>query len=75
MDFFDWFCWVAIAVIVGLMGIAIYESAQHDIFLEEHGCQLLAQAPTGRHHYVGKLLETEYVYVYECVDGTRTEVH
>jgi hypothetical protein len=60
---------ILIAVAAGL-GIATYDSIKHEKFLESHGCELITQQPTGRRH--GKL--AEYVYVYDCADGVRSEV-
>jgi len=54
--------------------MSIKENAEHEKFLKQHGCQLLMSAETGRTHLVGKITHHEKVYVYECADGTRTEV-
>ena len=54
--------------------MAVRKDAEHEKFLQQHGCQLLMSAETGRTHLVGKITHHEKVYVYECADGTRTEV-
>jgi hypothetical protein len=63
-----------VALLILLCVYAVIQDQKHEEFLQAHGCQLLTKAPTGRTHLVGKLIEDEYVYVYECADGTRTEV-
>ena len=63
-----------VALFVGVICLAIYQSHEHTVFLEQHGCQLITKAETGRQIPVGKLEHTEYVYVYECADGDRTEL-
>lgn len=71
----EWLMCLLIALLIGLIGFALYQAKQHEEFLQEHGCQMLTQAPTGRRVYCGKgCFRSEYVYVYECADGTRTEV-
>lgn len=75
----DKLMWTIIGSLVGLVLIAIaasiYQAYQHEKFLSEHGCELLTEAPTGRQVYCGKAcFRPEKVYVYECADGTRTEV-
>jgi hypothetical protein len=67
---------VAMLFIVGFgVTTAIKQNHAHQRFLEEHGCQLLTEAPTGRTVYCGKgCNRPEKVYVYECLDGTKTEV-
>ena len=65
----------AIVALFGLVAYALYEGYEHTKFLEAHGCQLLVKAPTGRDVRVGKTSRTEYVWMYECADGDRTEVH
>lgn len=58
-----------------VLGLVIRHNMQHTAFLKSHGCQLLTEAPTGRRVYCGKAcFRPEEVYVYECADGTRTEV-
>jgi hypothetical protein len=70
----EWLICGVIVLAVGLVGLAAYQDKQHRDFLKANGCQLLTQAPTGRHVYCGKgCFRDEYVYVYECIDGTRTE--
>ena len=73
--------WVISAFLAALVGFLIFavvmsikENAEHEKFLKQHGCQLLMSAETGRTHLVGKITHHEKVYVYECADGTRTEV-
>jgi hypothetical protein len=64
-----------VAFLLFMMAGAIYSDHVHTEFLRTHGCQLLTEAPTGRQVYCGKACyRPEKVYVYECVDGTRTEV-
>lgn len=54
---------------------SIDQERKHQAFLKTHGCRLLTEAPTGRQVYCGKACwHPEKVYVYECADGTRTEV-
>ena len=67
---------VGVLVIIGMMcAMAIRQSLEHQRFLEEHGCQLLTEAPTGRTVYCGRgCNRPEKVYVYECAKGTLTEV-
>ena len=61
---------IAYAAIIGV------KKSEHDAFLREHGCQLLTEANTGRQVYCGKAcFRPEKVYVYECAEGTRTEVY
>jgi hypothetical protein len=74
-DLLGWFCSASVALLVFLIAAAIVQDKQHDDLLRVHGCQLLKEAPTGRYRWVGKLREAENVYVYECIDGTKTEVH
>jgi len=62
-------------LIAAMLGIGIHHDRQHQAFLKSHGCQLLTDAPTDRRVYCGKAcFRPEEVYVYECADGTRTEV-
>lgn len=69
------FTGACIAFLMFAIGGAIYSDHQHTEFLRTHGCQLLTEAPTGRKVYCGKACyRPEKVYVYECLDGTRTEV-
>lgn len=75
MDRIDILCSLLLAGMVLFMGFGLYKCYQHEQFLKEHGCQLLAEAPTGRTRLVGKITRAERVYVYECADGTRTEVY
>jgi hypothetical protein len=49
--------------------------AKHREFLKANGCQLFFSRPTGRDLGNVKIHHYEYVYVYECADGTRTELH
>jgi hypothetical protein len=72
MNAFGIFSASIMALLVGLICAAVYQDHEHTVFLEQHGCQLLTRAPTGRQRLVGKLLEDEYVY--ECKDGDRTEI-
>jgi hypothetical protein len=67
---------VALLCVAGaaLIVFAVYSTVQHNRFLKEHGCQLIVETPTGRTCLVGKLPEPEYVRVYECIDGDRTEI-
>ena len=74
-DLLGWFCGVLVALLLFAIGAAIRQDREHANFLKAHGCQLLKEAPTGRYHWVGKLREAENVYVYECIGGTKTEVH
>ncbi len=67
---------VLVLVVIALFAGAIHQANVHEAFLKSHGCQLLTKASTGREVYCGKAcFAPEYVYVYECADGTRTEVH
>ena len=73
--------WVVSAFLAALFGFLVFavvmglkENAEHQRFLQQRGCQLLMSAETGRSHLVGKIRHNEKVYVYECADGTRTEV-
>lgn len=62
-------------VIAVMLACGIRHDIQHAAFLKAHGCHLLTEAPTGRQVYCGKVcFRPEQVYVYECADGTRTEV-
>jgi hypothetical protein len=63
-----------VALCVGVICLVIYQQHEHTVFLREHGCQLITKAETGRQILVGKMERTEYVYVYECADGDRTEI-
>lgn len=64
-----------VVLLVAALGWALHKNAEHEQFLRSHGCQLLTDAPTGRHIYCGKAcFRPERVCVYECIDGTRTEV-
>jgi hypothetical protein len=74
MDAFGVFVSGMVALFLGVICLAVYQSHEHAVFLREHGCQLVTKAETGRQILVGKLERTEYVYVYECVDGDRTEI-
>lgn len=63
-------------LIAAVLAYVMHDYAKHQAFLKSHGCQLLTQAPTGRQVYCGKAcFRPEKVYVYECADGTRTEIH
>lgn len=74
-DALNWLCFWLIAFGFLAFGFATYQMNEHEKFLREHGCQLLTEAETGRRVYCGKAcFRSEYVYVYECADGTRTEV-
>lgn len=69
---------IIIAVVVffsAIISLAFVQENKHREYLAAHGCQLLTEAPTGRRIYCGKAcFRPEKVYVYECVDGTKTEV-
>ena len=67
---------VIILAFAVMLALGIRDDMRHQEFLQAHGCQLLTEAPTGREVYCGKAcFRPERVYVYECADGTRTEVH
>jgi hypothetical protein len=73
--------WVLGLIFFGFLGFLTYEMVQtmreldaHQKFLETHGCQLIHSSPTGRDLGNVKIHHYEYVYVYECADGTRTEL-
>jgi hypothetical protein len=71
----EWIVFIGVAVLLLMCIAAIVQGKRHDDFLKAHGCQLLTVAPTGRQVYCGKAcFRPELVYVYECVDGTKTEV-
>ena len=74
MDSGDFLVVGLIALFIGIICLAGYQQHERTVFLREHGCQLVTKAETGRQILVGKLERTEYVYVYECVDGDRTEL-
>jgi hypothetical protein len=68
--------WIGVMLVCVMLISSIHQANEHARFLRSHGCQMLTKAPTGRQVYCGKACsEPEYVYVYECADGTRTEVH
>jgi len=56
-------------------GFMIYKMVEHDRFLKEHGCQLYFVGQTGKWEMIGKVMTPEKVYVYECADGRRMELH
>lgn len=67
---------IGVLTVGAVLAINIHADRQHEAFLKSHGCQLLTKAPTGRQVYCGKACSRdEHVYVYECADGLRTEVH
>lgn len=70
----EYFVGAMVALMIWMIGCAIYQSHQRQLFLEQHGCQLVTKAATGRTVRVGKARDPEYVYVYECKDGDRTEI-
>jgi len=61
-------------VFVLIIAFGVYDRIQHQALLRAHGCLLNTEAPTGHYRLVGKVITPEYVYVYECTDGLRTEI-
>lgn len=73
-----WSIFFSLAILAMLfpIGWTLYHNHQHTEFLRAHGCQLITATPTGRWFMHGKAgYQPEYVYVYECADGMRTEVY
>lgn len=71
---------VAVAIFFGvslvlIITLGLYERVQHQALLRAHGCLLYTEAPTGHYRLINKIITPEYVYVYECTDGMRTEIH
>jgi hypothetical protein len=67
--------WIGALLFCAMLISSIHQINEHERFLRQRGCQLLTKAPTGREVYCGKACFTaEHVYVYECADGTRTEI-
>lgn len=68
-------CVVMVGFLIFAMIASGIQAKKHEDFLKSHGCQQLTEAPTGRRIYCGKAcFRDEMVHVYECADGTRTEV-
>jgi hypothetical protein len=81
IDFRDSDTWLIIGMaVLGILFVLasvakIVHMVRHNRYLAEHGCQLLIETPTGRSWPDGKSsMHIEKVYVYECVDGVRSEV-
>ena len=80
MDDFEVQCVAAIfALVLGVIAVvvfAIVQDSRHTEYLRKHGCELVTTAPTGRNVYCGKAcFRPEEVYVYDCADGPRLELH
>lgn len=62
----------AVILVISIIGGCV-GSARHKAYLKEHGCQLVRKVATGRTTGV-KIKSDEYLYIYECSDGERTEI-
>jgi hypothetical protein len=68
--------WGLILIVLVFVAASLYARYQHSEDLRIHGCNLVIEAPTGRRVFCGKgCTKPEHVYVYECYEGTRTEVY